>query len=79
MHILDITVSKDSQGKGIGSFMLKDILDKYSEKGITSFFLEVRVSNNVAIKMYKRFGFKIFLLRKEYYKDNKEDALCMVR
>lgn len=79
MHILDITVDKKLQSNGMGSFMLGYIIKKYPEKGIKSFFLEVRVSNVVAIKLYKKFGFEIFLLRKGYYDDNKEDALCMVK
>lgn len=79
MHILDITVAKNEQSKGIGSFMLERILRKYINLGIRYFYLEVRVSNAVAINLYKKFGFKIFMLRKNYYDDNKEDALCMIK
>ncbi|MDA8272758.1 MAG: ribosomal protein S18-alanine N-acetyltransferase [Deltaproteobacteria bacterium] len=79
MHILDITVAKNEQSKGIGTFMLNYILKKYIDLGIKYFYLEVRVSNARAINLYKKFGFKIFMLRKGYYGDNKEDALCMVK
>lgn len=79
MHILDITIAKNEQSKGVGSFIMAHILKKYIEAGIKYFYLEVRVSNVKAIKLYKKFGFKIFMLRKEYYEDNKEDALCMVK
>ncbi len=79
MHILDITVSKEMQSKGIGSLMLNTVIKKNSEAGIKHFFLEVRTSNIAAINLYKKFGFKIFLLRKNYYDDNGEDALCMVK
>lgn len=79
MHILDITVAKNEQSKGIGTFMLDYILRKYINLGIKYFYLEVRVSNARAINLYKKFGFKIFMLRKGYYDDNKEDALCMVK
>lgn len=79
MHILDITVSKEMQSKGIGSLMLSRVIKKNSEAGIKYFFLEVRTSNIAAINLYKKFGFKIFMLRKNYYEDNGEDALCMVK
>ncbi len=79
MHILDVTVSKEIQSKGIGSLMLSTVIKKNSEAGIKHFFLEVRTSNIIAINLYKKFGFKIFMLRKNYYEDNGEDALCMVK
>ena len=79
MHILDITVSKEMQYKGIGSLMLSTVIKKNSEAGIKHFFLEVRTSNIAAINLYKKFGFKIFMLRKNYYEDDGEDALCMVK
>ncbi len=39
--------------------------------------LEVRVSNNYAIKIYEQIGFKVGTIRKKYYENN-EDALLMV-
>ncbi len=79
MHILDLTVAKDMRHKGIGSSILDYAVKKYSPDIIKYFFLEVRVSNSTAIKLYEKFGFKIFMLRKAYYEDNGEDALCMVK
>ncbi len=79
MHILDITVAKEMQSKGMGSLMLDRIIKDNAETGIKYFFLEVRTSNSAAINLYKKFGFKIFMLRKNYYEDNGEDALCMVK
>jgi ribosomal-protein-alanine N-acetyltransferase len=79
MHILDITVAKEIQSKGIGSLMLDRIIGINAGRGIKYFFLEVRTSNLKAVNLYKKFGFKIFMLRKNYYEDNGEDALCMVK
>ena len=79
MHILDITVAKEIQSKGIGSLMLDRIIGINTGRGIKYFFLEVRTSNLKAVNLYKKFGFKIFMLRKNYYEDNGEDALCMVK
>ncbi len=39
--------------------------------------LEVRVSNNAAISLYKSLGFEEGGIRKKYYSDNNEDALIM--
>ena len=44
---------------------------------IVSMTLEVRVSNIVAQNLYKKYGFKLAGIRKEYYSDNKEDAMIM--
>lgn len=79
MHILDIAVAKDVQSNGIGTLMLDHVLKKYISLGVKYFYLEARVSNTAAINLYKKFGFKIFMLRKDYYDDNKEDALCMMK
>ncbi len=79
IHILDIAVARDVQSNGIGTMMLDYILKQYIDLGVKYFYLEVRVSNAVAINLYKKFGFKIFMLRKDYYDDNKEDALCMMK
>ena len=47
------------------------------ENNIVSMTLEVRVSNIVAQNLYKKYGFKLAGIRKEYYSDNKEDAMIM--
>lgn len=41
--------------------------------------LEVRVSNEVAISLYEKYGFIKKGLRKDYYQDNHEDAYLMVK
>ena len=42
-------------------------------------FLEVRPSNDVAIKLYEQYGFKAAGVRRRYYQDNGEDAVIMWR
>ena len=39
--------------------------------------LEVRASNQPAIRLYEKHGFKLIAIRRAYYNDNKEDALIM--
>ena len=48
------------------------------EKGATQCFLEVRVSNENAIALYKKFGYEPYGIRAKYYEDG-EDALAMKR
>jgi ribosomal-protein-alanine N-acetyltransferase len=79
MHILDITISKAMQSRGIGSYLLNYTIYKFADKNIKLIFLEVRVSNSRAINLYKKLGFKTFMVRKNYYDDNGENALCMVK
>ena len=77
-HLLNITVSKDYQGKGYGKKILFKVIFQSKVLGATIIFLEVRVSNHRAINFYEKFGFKRDAIRYNYYDGNpKEDALLM--
>ena len=77
-HLLNITISKDYQGRGYGKKILEKVLFQSKVLGATIVFLEVRVSNHKAIDFYKKFGFKMDAIRYNYYDGNpKEDALLM--
>ena len=78
-HINNVAVLPEYRRRGGASDMLEFMLE-YSEKnGISSHTLEVRVSNEGAIGLYRKFGFKEAGVRKGYYEDNGEDALIMWR
>lgn len=78
-HINNVAVLPEYRRRGGASEMLEFMLE-YSEKnGISSHTLEVRVSNEGAIELYRKFGFKEAGVRKGYYEDNGEDALIMWR
>ena len=77
-HLLNITVSKNYQGRGYGKKILEKVLFQSKVLGATIIFLEVRVSNFIAIDFYEKFGFKRDAIRYNYYEGNpKEDALLM--
>ena len=77
-HLLNITVSKDYQGKGYGKKILDKVFFQSKVLGATVVFLEVRVSNYRAIDFYEKFGFKRDAIRYNYYDGSpKEDALLM--
>ena len=76
-HILSISVRNEMQSKGIGTMLLKSMLDQCKVMNYKKIFLEVRVSNEKAINFYEKFGFSKDAIRNNYYTDNLEDALLM--
>ena len=77
-HLLNITVSKNYQGRGHGKRILGQVLFQSIVLGATIIFLEVRESNYKAIDFYEKFGFKRDAIRYNYYDGNpREDALLM--
>lgn len=53
---------------GIGTTMLKHVLDYASKKGIDNIYLHVQINNTGAIEFYKNFGFQIEETKENYYK-----------
>ncbi len=76
-HIATIAVHPEHQRKGIASALLAEALIQAMERGASASLLEVRPSNTAALKLYQRFGYETVGVRKEYYQDNKEDALLL--
>jgi len=76
-HILNLCVRPESQGIGIGRYMLEHILSVIHHYGCHLILLEVRPSNQAAIMLYRSFGFEQIGRRKEYYPSpgGREDAL----
>ena len=74
IDLLNIIVKSEFQNQGIGSILLKYIIDNKQDKKI---MLEVRSKNINAIKLYQKYDFKIINIRKNYYKD--DDAIIMER
>ena len=74
IHITNIVVRKISRKQGIGTLLLKKLIE-ISNKPLT---LEVKHTNIPAIKFYSKHGFKNVGIRKSYY-DNTHDAIIMTR
>ncbi len=77
LHIATIATHPDFRRQGIGKKLLIHALKSARDEGLIRSFLEVRKSNQAAIMMYKNLGFIEEGIRKEYYKDNHEDAILM--
>jgi len=76
-HIANIAIAPSFRNKGFGSLLLNFIFNFANSMQIKKISLEVRVSNFAAIRLYKKFNFKIIKVLQEYYFDNREDAYLM--
>jgi ribosomal-protein-alanine N-acetyltransferase len=76
-HITNIAVKDEFRRMGVGDAIVAKMLETADEKDMLGVTLEVRVSNEAALALYKKHGFTLEGLRKEYYEDNKEDAYIM--
>ena len=74
-HITTITVTEDRQGQGIGTELMLGLVDQALAAGAENLTLEVRVSNDRAQGLYRRFGLAPVGIRRQYYQS--EDALIM--
>jgi len=77
IQILNIAVKESKRHKKIATELFGVILKYAKSEKIKEFYLEVRPSNTGAIALYKKLGFKIDGVRKNYYIKPKEDALLM--
>jgi ribosomal-protein-alanine N-acetyltransferase len=77
VHLVNIAVRRGYQERGIGSMLLRHLIEDALEQRKAIITLEVRANNNVAQAFYHRFLFRTIGVRKGYYSDNREDALLM--
>lgn len=76
-HISNIAIHPDYRRRGLGKLLLTHLLEEAVARGAGKASLEVRHSNIAAQEMYKAFGFRVASIRKNYYLDDREDALVM--
>ena len=77
VEVMNFYILPKYQGKGYGNELLEyvcNLVDKRNKEMI----LEVRKSNEKAIKLYEKFGFKKVGIRKKYY-NNTDDAVIMTK
>jgi ribosomal-protein-alanine N-acetyltransferase len=77
VHIGTIAVHPRWRGQGIGEQLLVSLLQQAIGLGAVEAKLEVRMSNQVAQNLYRKYRFEEVGRRKHYYRDNHEDALLM--
>lgn len=77
IEILDVAVDPLYQGRGVARRLLSSLFEVGRVHRVRRVLLEVRVSNEVAIGLYRRLGFRKVGRRPDYYEDNNEDAFLM--
>lgn len=75
--MMNVAVHPDFRRRGVGEALVNALVAALAEKGVHSLTLEVRVSNESAIGLYKKLGFSQAGLRKNYYRQPKEDAYIL--
>lgn len=76
--MMNIAVHPDFRRRGIAEELVMKLVEELKVRGNHSLMLEVRVSNDPARKLYDKMGFRQVGLRKNYYRNPKEDA-CILR
>ncbi len=79
LHLLNLTVAPEWQGRGLGHALLDGVQAAAGERGHALLWLEVRASNQTARTLYQRRGFVEVGVRRAYYPvaGGREDAIVM--
>ena len=73
-HITNVAVAPEMRRRGVGAALLAELMRIALGRSVRSMTLEVRPSNEAALALYKKFGFRSVGRRPHYYTDNAEDA-----
>ncbi|MGB6603518.1 MAG: ribosomal protein S18-alanine N-acetyltransferase, partial [Steroidobacteraceae bacterium] len=75
-HVLNLCVAAGQRCRGVGKRLLRSLLDRALEAGMSEAYLEVRPSNTAAVRLYLAFGFVQVGMRRGYYQavGGREDA-----
>ena len=75
-HVVSIAILEEHRGKKVGTILMEEAMNGLVARRTEEVYLEVRVSNYAAIKMYEKLNFKVKSRLKSYYRDG-EDAYLM--
>jgi ribosomal-protein-alanine N-acetyltransferase len=78
-HITNVAVGENFRQSGIGTALMQELEQVARNQKALRILLEVRPSNQAALKMYHNLDYLPTGLRKEYYSDNNEDAIIMTK
>ena len=79
IHINNVAMRPQHRGHGIGTGLLRHALAEGARLGAKRATLEVRASNEGALRLYQRLGFYVAATRRNYYTNPVEDALILWR
>lgn len=75
--MMNIAVSPDFRRQGIAQILIAELIKTLSSRGSRSLSLEVRISNEPALALYNKLGFKEVGRRPGYYRNPREDAFIL--
>ncbi len=78
VQVLNLCVLEEYRNQKIGTKLLTNAIEYCREKNLKYMTIDVRVSNVIAINIYKKLEFKVEYKRENYYSDN-EDCYVMIR
>jgi len=77
-HIISIATMPAHRGKGVGTALIQRAMEEMKKSGCKEVFLEVRVTNDEAVRLYRKLGFEVTGTMQGYYKDG-ESAYLMAQ
>ena len=75
--ITNVSVKPSMQRQGIGEDIFIKLFEEMDKRYVQFYYLEVRASNQAAIRLYDKLGFARIGIRKAYYQHPEEDAIVM--
>ncbi len=78
-HLQNLGVSQYYRGKGIGTALMGELINRLAPFNASRIFLELRKSNDAALRLYKKMGFQIVAIRKQYYCNPTEEGILMLK
>lgn len=79
LHILNVATDPSQRRRGVARAVMVSAIERAKERKCTLATLEVRRSNEAALNLYKDLGFRPVGIRPNYYVDEAEDAIVMVK
>lgn len=78
-HVISLAVVSSARRRGVGTALMVKAMESMKKfYGAEEYYLEVRVSNEPAIRLYKKLGYNVVRVIPNYYLDG-EDAYLMAR
>lgn len=75
----DLAVARDRRRSGLGRALVEAAADEARDRGAERIFLQVRESNEAALRLYRSAGFRRIGRKRGYYRTPREDALVLIR
>lgn len=76
-NISNVAVAPQARKRGVGTGLLRHLISEGDKEGLSAYTLEVRVSNEAAIGLYRKLGFASEGIRPNFYEKPTEDAMIM--